>query len=122
MCYCRIERIKAVYQLCDDNFVEPLGQNFTDDSFLTTIRDVGLRLNDSISLCKWHGNIHECDKIYKPNIAEDGLCYTFNVLNSRQIYRDMYVEFFNLIPSFFVLILTKINSIIDQILELLPIC
>ncbi|XP_055309664.1 uncharacterized protein LOC129573300 [Sitodiplosis mosellana] len=80
----QIVRMKAIYQLCDDNFIESFGENFTNKMFL----DIG---QTHVSHCRWHNDETECESLFQMNLVEDGLCYTFNALDSRQIYTEAVV-------------------------------
>lgn len=31
-----------------------------------------------LSMCKWKGTIHQCDKYFKQSLSRDGLCCSFN--------------------------------------------
>ncbi|XP_031638214.1 pickpocket protein 28-like [Contarinia nasturtii] len=83
-------RSKAVFQLCEahlaENFV--LGQNFSTNEIYETIKDVAPNFNDTMFYCKWRNNFISCENSFQPVLTEEGVCYTFNSLNSRDIYTD----------------------------------
>ncbi|XP_045479399.1 pickpocket protein 28-like [Harmonia axyridis] len=54
-------------------------------SFLDKCKSVNLQQ----AFCEWKGKIVNCSKILHPLITDDGLCYSFNMLNIRDIYSDV---------------------------------
>lgn len=84
--------MRAVTQLCDAHLVDnfDLGQNFTGDEIFKTIRDVAPGFNDTMFFCKWRNENNYCTAFFQPILTEEGVCYTFNIQNSREIYTDQY--------------------------------
>lgn len=82
--------MQAVTQLCDAHLIDnfDLNQNFTDDIIFSTIKDVAPTFNDTMFFCKWRNENNFCTAFFQPILTEEGVCYTFNVLNSRDIYTD----------------------------------
>ncbi|KAK9883366.1 hypothetical protein WA026_001539 [Henosepilachna vigintioctopunctata] len=67
------------------------GPEFFDDDyfeFLDTCKSVDLGL----SYCKWMGRAYECDKLLKPILTDEGLCYNFNMFDVHDIYADDVVK------------------------------
>ncbi|XP_044748640.1 pickpocket protein 28-like [Coccinella septempunctata] len=58
-------------------------EDFT--SFLNECKSVDLRQ----SFCEYMGRIVNCSRILSPIITDDGLCYSFNMLDVRDIYSDI---------------------------------
>lgn len=86
-------RMEAVSQVCDAHLTSyfELGTNHTDHTIFDTLRDVAISFNDTMFHCKWRNDINYCQKYFKPILTEEGVCFTFNVLNSKEIYNEGYV-------------------------------
>lgn len=38
--------------------------------------------------CKWFSHFGECDQLFTKSLTEEGICFTFNGLNSSDLYRE----------------------------------
>lgn len=81
--------MEAVSHICNPRLVGELsvGKNFTDYSIFNRIRDVGPTFDETMFLCRWRDRQPFCP-FFKPILTEEGMCYTFNALNSEEIYRE----------------------------------
>ena len=66
----------------------PFEIDFTDEDVFNVIRDVAPTVEEITLSCSWKGAIINCSEYLKPVMTHDGVCYTFNGLNSRDIYTD----------------------------------
>lgn len=83
--------MEAVIQLCDahiatDNF--DIGTDYTNSTLFDAIQDVAPTFNDTMFFCKWRNDYPACRDLFSPVWTEEGICYTFNDLNSKDIYTD----------------------------------
>lgn len=83
--------MEVVLQLCDahiavDNF--QIGTNFTNSEFFDILKELAPTYNDTMMFCKWRNEVNFCDALFRTTLTEEGVCYTFNALNSRDIYTD----------------------------------
>lgn len=84
--------MQSVIHLCNAQLIEYLefGQNITTNEIYDIVRDLAPSLNDTMYYCKWRNEFNDCNAIFLPILTEEGICYTFNALNSRDIYTNEY--------------------------------
>lgn len=46
------------------------------------------RMFGTLMVCVFRNEQHHCNEQFKHVITEEGICYTFNMLNSNELYRD----------------------------------
>lgn len=85
-----MERLEALTQICDAETFEGFldYKNIADASIVQTLDDMSLKLNDSLEDCKWRNKIKKCSELFRRIVTEDGICFTFNSLNSQDIYTE----------------------------------
>lgn len=81
--------MEAISQICDMPLT--LGFNFanklTDRMVYDRIAQMALNRDETMLMCQWRNDPVACDT-FKPILTEEGICFTFNALNSNEIYRD----------------------------------
>lgn len=92
--------METVANICNRPLVDYYQRtNFTDESIFRIIQDVALSLNDTMLYCEWRGMGNFCTALFQPILTEEGVCFSFNDLNSRDIYTEEYANesFFKMI-------------------------
>lgn len=82
--------MEAVAQVCDAHLTDgfELGVNHTGNDIIDTLREIAAKFDDTMFVCKFRNQIRSCDDYFQEIMTEEGLCFTFNVLNSKEIYKD----------------------------------
>lgn len=83
-----MERLKATINVCPalDGYFR-LDDHFANDSIYHTIEDIALQLNQTAVLMYPHY------ATITPILTEGGLCFSYNGLNSHEMFTDEYVIF-----------------------------
>lgn len=91
----RLKYLGSLVQICDSyTFVGfHLGGNISDASIIDTLYELAIKIDQSMLVCKWRSEHTSCGELFRPILTEDGFCFTFNSLNSRDIYTDKYDHF-----------------------------
>lgn len=84
--------MESICQLCDAHMCSPsnfqIGGNKTDGRIYDILKDIAPTFNDAMFFCKWRNDFLNCTELFKPTLTEEGYCYTFNNLNTKDIYTD----------------------------------
>lgn len=59
-----------------------------EDDLWDTISDFAPPFNETLVDCKLFGEQIDCDKLFVARTSARGLCYTFNTLNSYEMYTN----------------------------------
>lgn len=81
-------RLNALAHICPllPNYVK-FNDTFTNDTIYDTIQEMAFEYPKDIEGCSFKG-VKSCTDLLQPLMTEDGLCFTFNALNSHEIYTN----------------------------------
>ncbi|KAM7342301.1 pickpocket protein 28-like [Cochliomyia hominivorax] len=86
-----LQRFAATLQICESEVIDRFAPHLPKDIQVNVARslvDMSLTPNTTLPFCKWNGRFYFCHKIFKSVITDEGVCYQFNGLNAKDIYRD----------------------------------
>ncbi|XP_072397815.1 pickpocket protein 28-like [Diabrotica undecimpunctata] len=63
---------------------------FIDENIYEVLAKV--QFTSPLSFCKYMGKLVACDEIFEPIITDDGICYSFNVLDKSDLFRDIVIS------------------------------
>ncbi|XP_017488463.1 PREDICTED: pickpocket protein 28 [Rhagoletis zephyria] len=91
-----LERFMSTLHICESDVVRRFAQFLPKDirpNITQTLVDISISKNETGPFCKWNGRFYFCDKIFNFVPTDEGICYQFNGLQAKDIYRD--VSFIN---------------------------
>lgn len=82
--------MEAIVHLCRSQVIKDfdIGTNNITSEFFDILKEVAPALVDTINFCKWRDHLSDCRDLFQRIITEEGVCYTFNAINSRDIYTN----------------------------------
>lgn len=90
----RLKYMEAVSQICDthltDNF--EFGQNITDNEITDLLRKMAPSFKETMFLCKFRNKQEFCKDYFEEILTDEGLCFTFNMVNDEELYREEYEQ------------------------------
>ncbi|XP_030745254.1 uncharacterized protein LOC115874287 [Sitophilus oryzae] len=98
------EQRNALYMslLCDVDRstlykLNKIGQNVYTDDFLTFMNKT--RNSHFFKTCKWMNEEVKCEELFTPTITDEGICYSFNMLDREDIFNDEVLFFDNFMKN-----------------------
>lgn len=83
--------MKGAFQICRTEFVDkfefPEAKTVDGKTIIERLQDIALEREDIFRSCNWSSNPFNCSE-FRMEIGEKGPCFSFNMLNSRDIYTD----------------------------------
>ncbi|XP_072375957.1 pickpocket protein 28-like, partial [Diabrotica undecimpunctata] len=74
--------------VCEENsYVKYSDKEVFTDDFYRVLEEIS-RGTDPFMRCEYIGIAYDCNKIFKPVITDEGLCYTFNMLDRSEIFQN----------------------------------
>lgn len=85
-----LQALEAVAQICDPHLMSafPLESGLETDEILPLLRRITVSLNETTLFCRWRNAIGDCADFFTETITEEGFCYTFNVLDSTELFKE----------------------------------
>lgn len=84
-----MEKYEAITQVCDAHLSSFMVGNVTSDgrTIVDTLEELKVEMNSSIFQCKWRNDFKNCSDILVPILTEEGMCFTFNTLSTKELFR-----------------------------------
>lgn len=57
-------------------------------NIMQQLREIAPKINSTMFRCKFRSYDIPCENLFSEVMTDVGLCFTFNMLNSRDLYRD----------------------------------
>ncbi|CAG9865181.1 unnamed protein product [Phyllotreta striolata] len=73
--------------ICDNHLYND-GKKYTDSDTIDYLMSVAPQFSDIFASCKWTLLNESCENFFVPLLTEEGLCFTFNMLNRDEVFRD----------------------------------
>lgn len=85
--------MEAISHLCEPHLMESfqLGKNNTDERIFKIINELAPSFTDIMFFCKYRNKFNLCQNYFKSILTDEGVCFTFNALNSEEVYTDKYI-------------------------------
>lgn len=85
-----LKALEAVAQICDPHLMSafPLESGLKNDEILPLLRKITVSLNETTLFCRWRNSIDSCETFFTETITEEGFCYTFNVLDPSELFKE----------------------------------
>lgn len=85
-----LKNLEAVAQICDSHlFVGvSLDSGLEAEEIVPLLKSITTSLNETTLFCKWRNQIAGCGEFFTEILTEEGFCYTFNVLNFEELFRE----------------------------------
>lgn len=82
--------MEAVSQVCDSHLTDKfkIGGDWTDYNVTEMLKRMAPSFNETMMLCKFRNKLEYCDDFFEEVLTDEGLCFTFNMINSKELYRE----------------------------------
>lgn len=85
----QLHQIDALGQVCEQNIKNTtVGSFFTTRNIVQILEELTPRMPPTLFLCRWHNEQIPCTNIFAQILTEEGICYTFNNLEQKDIFRE----------------------------------
>lgn len=83
--------MQTIAQICDAHLfsnVSGFGGNVTDKDCVDYLREMAPSFEEMLFFCKWRNTFDTCEDLFTEVVTEEGICYTFNLLDSSELFRE----------------------------------
>lgn len=85
-----LHRFEAFSQICERHLLEgkQLESGLQPEDIVPLLRSIAIPSNETIFQCMWRSSHVPCSEYFSEIFTEEGLCSTFNMLDSSDIYES----------------------------------
>lgn len=107
--------MRTLAHLCTSDFMYyfSMEEDFVNGSIYEIMKDMAPPIEDVAPECRFNNVFSACDWYLKPILTDEGLCFTFNALNSNEVYTKEYD--FVLFSYFFIFVIQNLCRIYFRI-------
>ena len=81
----------ALTQVCDSLLVHDPAFIFTFNKtydVMRMLKEMAVKQEDAMNDCKWANRKIKCEKFFTETLTEEGICFTFNMINYKELFKD----------------------------------
>lgn len=82
-------KLEAVAQVCESVLFrdyEPINSELNSNEIVALLKDMAISMEDTMVYCKWKSR--HCMHNFVETITDEGICFTFNTLNSSELITE----------------------------------
>lgn len=85
-----LRNLEAVSQTCDLHLFNGdfLNSGLKAKEIVPLLKSITVSLNETTLFCRWRNSINECSEYFTEILTEEGFCYTFNVLDASEMFKQ----------------------------------
>lgn len=86
--------MEAISQICDAHLLmgKDLNSSISPRECVPLLKEMAVPFDEMLMFCRWRSTWSECNDIFTEIITEEGICYTFNVLDGRELFRTDVID------------------------------
>ena len=87
-------RMEALFQVCDSHLFKYINLSSTTPprEYIKLLKDMAVPLDEMFFACLWRYDFMDCSKLYTEVITEEGICYTFNMLDGQELFKTDVID------------------------------
>lgn len=86
-----LRALEALAQICVPDLLsdDKIGSGLKTHEIVPLLKSMTSQLDETAYSCIWRNKLgHTCDEYLKEVITEEGFCYTFNLLDSKDVFKE----------------------------------
>ena len=86
--------MEALFQVCDPNLIKNINisSKTSQREYIKLLKEMAVPFDDMFIDCVWSYDETKCSEIFTEVITEEGICYTFNMLDEKDIFRSKVID------------------------------
>ena len=86
--------MEALSQVCDSHLLKYVDFNSSINprEYVKILKEMAVPFDEMFHNCHWRYNYLECSDLFTEVITEEGICYTFNMVDGNELFRTDVID------------------------------